>query len=804
MKVRRNTIISCMIAIAFLISSILPFLAVDTPSDSQPAHIEAYPPWADFLVNMTFTREPRNPLMQATEVWEGVEIGDYSIVEEAANYTMYYSGLIYTAVANGIGRATSPLEYPPVNWTKVDKVFAGNATPGQWDSGSVRLGTVLKDNGTYYMYYGGTPAVGFSGAVQIGLATSTNGFTWIRHGNAAPVLTSSGDEIQVEDPAVVRVDATHWYMYYSYRTAGAILPGIRVATSPDGVAWTKVGDVISKGSAGQWDDTYIEHSNVYYIDGHFVLLFEAYGGSGSEPWQIGLAYSTSPTTAWVKYASNPIFGPSHTPGAFDEYHVDTPFLLNHDEDWYLFFGGADAYSYGPANWMMGIAYSPGASAATPPPGVKLWTAGGASTASTSGSWTPAGVPQNGDTLIFNSTSIQNCNYNLAYVRPASILMNIGYLGTVTLSVDLRTYYFLVANGTLTTTGNPILSVMTFTRTTYGTTPTGTFKLVMLSDGAILNGGPGAGILFRPYSIIFKGDTTVSGDWVRAASYMEIYAGKTVSISLGSHLVLDTWASFAWYNYGIIEGPGQFVLQAYQTVNMPSLGTINAPTEMTLEPVTASDPTVTLINDMTLGSSFSIIGYNTHVNTLTLGGYNLTANGITIEILGQIVATSSDIIDSGNWDSSAGFFVPGDKLYMTAGRIGGTMAEWTANANQSMTFTVSNLTNGQMYAIWIDGERRYTVTVGAAEEINLTYAGPWSTHQFKIAETVLTQQVSGIVNLVFIMFAIGIVVGVVAEGTSSLRKMQMRTTEQMVKSLLNMVIYIVIGIASLGVLYSIVV
>ena len=64
-------------------------------------------------------------------------------------------------------------------------------------------------------------------------------------------------------------------------------------------------------------------------------------------------------------------------------------------------------------------------------------------------------------------------------------------------------------------------------------------------------------------------------------------------------------------------------------------------------------------------------------------------------------------------------------------------------------------------------------------------------------------VSNIIGITFLMFGIGIVVGVVAEGTNSLRKMQMRTTEQMMKSLLNMVIYIVIGMASLGVMYSMV-
>jgi len=64
-------------------------------------------------------------------------------------------------------------------------------------------------------------------------------------------------------------------------------------------------------------------------------------------------------------------------------------------------------------------------------------------------------------------------------------------------------------------------------------------------------------------------------------------------------------------------------------------------------------------------------------------------------------------------------------------------------------------------------------------------------------------ISSLVSVTFTMFAIGIIVGVIAEGTNSLRKMEMRTTEKMVKSLLNMVIYIVIGMASLGIMYSMV-
>ena len=136
-----------------------------------------------------------------------------------------------------------------------------------------------------------------------------------------------------------------------------------------------------------------------------------------------------------------------------------------------------------------------------------------------------------------------------------------------------------------------------------------------------------------------------------------------------------------------------------------------------------------------------------------------------------------------------------------------VAKWTATSSTpstTMTFTLSGLESGRMYRLYIDGNQDALLTASGSGVISFTYSGPWSEHQFEIVATSITGSISPLINLIFIMFAIGIVVGVVAEGTNSLRKMQMRTTEQMTKSLLNMVIYIVIGIASLGVLYRIVV
>ena len=136
----------------------------------------------------------------------------------------------------------------------------------------------------------------------------------------------------------------------------------------------------------------------------------------------------------------------------------------------------------------------------------------------------------------------------------------------------------------------------------------------------------------------------------------------------------------------------------------------------------------------------------------------------------------------------------------------SLFQWTIQSlsdNATVTFTLSGLESGRMYRLYVDGVSSSLLTASGSGVISFTYSGPWSEHQFEIVATSITGSISPLVNLIFIMFGIGVVVGVVAEGTSSLRKMQMRTTEQMMKSLFNMVIYIVIGMASLGVIYTMV-
>jgi hypothetical protein len=93
-------------------------------------------------------------------------------------------------------------------------------------------------------------------------------------------------------------DGAIYHCYYEYNNASAI----GHATSLDGITWiddTAHKPVMTIGTSGAWDDTYIDIVNVWQEPGIWYAL---YRGNGTK---IGLATSSDGLT-WTKYASNPV------------------------------------------------------------------------------------------------------------------------------------------------------------------------------------------------------------------------------------------------------------------------------------------------------------------------------------------------------------------------------------------------------------------------------------------------------------------------------------------------------------------
>ncbi|MBI2900194.1 MAG: hypothetical protein HYY17_08410 [Planctomycetes bacterium] len=176
---------------------------------------------------------------------------------------------------------------------------------------------VLFEDGGYKMYYGavrifGTPTP----RISVGLATSPDGISWARR--SQPVLSPGNfgefDGLFAEAPAVIRRDDGTYLMFYSGNNG--ISYRIGLATSPDGVMWTKRGVVVDVGAGfGAWDSKSVSDASVVRVGSRYHLYYSGFSFDTNQALGVGLATSDD-GVAWTKVSVNaPIFGPA---GSTDE------------------------------------------------------------------------------------------------------------------------------------------------------------------------------------------------------------------------------------------------------------------------------------------------------------------------------------------------------------------------------------------------------------------------------------------------------------------------------------------------------
>lgn len=199
------------------------------------------------------------------------------------------------------------------------------------------------DNGTTYYWVitavnaaGESPPAPEVSATPTGTAPPPTTTDWNQNvGN--PVLSgTTWDSGGVFDPAVVRLGASSWVMYYT----GASSTGtwsIGRATSTDGVTWTKTGTgpVLAPGAAGTWDSTWVGAPFVMFSGSTYRMW---YTGSGTFT-AIGTATSTDGIT-WVK-GSDPVLV-AGTAGAWDESGVSRPWVLLEGGTYRMWYAGSSS------------------------------------------------------------------------------------------------------------------------------------------------------------------------------------------------------------------------------------------------------------------------------------------------------------------------------------------------------------------------------------------------------------------------------------------------------------------------------
>lgn len=257
---------------------------------------------------------------------------NYQLKIQLLKVKLYSSGLILLFLTS-LGVAAEYVDYPD------NPVFSGHQA---WNSLAITSPVVSYVDNTYNMWFMGRTS-GY--ALSAGFAISQDGIDWLD--NLPPLLTTGTDgewddtELQKMD---VIFDGNEYKLYYT----GGQTPGynhIGLATSPDGITWTKYADnpVISPGENGSWNSNRVKGPAVVFIDGLYMMWLE--GLNADIHPSIGL-YTSSDGIEWTPYSQNPVF--DNDPEInWEMRSINVPdVLIREDGSFLMMYGGYDGNTRG--------------------------------------------------------------------------------------------------------------------------------------------------------------------------------------------------------------------------------------------------------------------------------------------------------------------------------------------------------------------------------------------------------------------------------------------------------------------------
>jgi hypothetical protein len=175
----------------------------------------------------------------------------------------------------------------------------------------------------FRMYYHG---FSFSGVHQIGLATSPDGLTWTKHPGNPIVTPGSGawDGQSVRVPMVWKEVGGYHMIYTGVGSSGM---QVGYAVSSDGIAWTKyAGNPVFNDPTWAHDQT--QNWGVIKVDSVYIMWYGDFGQRES-----GIAVSTD-LVSWTPHQPGPVFATNGIPDD-DRYSQYCPFSFKYGDDYYV-------------------------------------------------------------------------------------------------------------------------------------------------------------------------------------------------------------------------------------------------------------------------------------------------------------------------------------------------------------------------------------------------------------------------------------------------------------------------------------
>jgi len=235
--------------------------------------------------------------------WDGGSVSRVAVISDGAGFSMWYDGEdVFGSMQIGLAASTGISD-----WVKYPANPVLEGDPGEWDAHGEHAPFVIKDGATYKMWYEGSDG----GVRQLGYATSPDGTNWTKYG-ANPVLEAGPDgydQSVAGHGSVIKAGGTYSLWYHAMGDQGAV---IALATSPDGIDWTKQGPVLLP-DAGGWDEG-VWGPSVLELGG---LYWMWYSGAGPAGPGIGVVTSTN-GIEWTRFLTGPVLT---GPGPIGDPHV---------------------------------------------------------------------------------------------------------------------------------------------------------------------------------------------------------------------------------------------------------------------------------------------------------------------------------------------------------------------------------------------------------------------------------------------------------------------------------------------------
>lgn len=249
----------------------------------------------------TFEKFIGNPLLApSASGFDSYQITQSVIIETGSQWVMYYCGREDPGYGpgNAVGRATSDDLTGP--WERMTDPVITVGVAGEWDEGFIAPNGVFpKDTGGFIMFYSASTDF-FTGYWEIGMATSPDGITWTKYNDPATPFPPYADS----DP------------------------------------------VLKVGSTGEWDEGHAWECTVIFKHGYYEMY---YSGGGPSPGGIGYAWSYD-GISWEKWPENPVYSTQYDPyGISIGGNVEVPSLLIYNETVFMY------YDYGPGPAEIGMA-----------------------------------------------------------------------------------------------------------------------------------------------------------------------------------------------------------------------------------------------------------------------------------------------------------------------------------------------------------------------------------------------------------------------------------------------------------------